>query len=101
MKVVIFEDEMHNAERLTQLLKKADPAIEVIAVLASVTDGLKWITQPNNKADLIMMDIQLSDGNCFELFKRTQINTPVIFTTAYDNFALQAFKVNSVDYLMK
>jgi two-component system response regulator LytT len=101
MKVVIFEDEMHNAERLTQLLKKADPAIEVIAVLTSVTDGLKWINQFNNRADLMMMDIQLSDGNCFELFKTVQINTPVIFTTAYDNFALQAFKVNSVDYLMK
>lgn len=101
MKVVIFEDELHNAERLTQLLKKADPAVDVIAVLASVTDGLKWINQPNNKADLMMMDIQLSDGDCFELFKRTQINTPIIFTTAYDNFALQAFKVNSVDYLMK
>jgi DNA-binding LytR/AlgR family response regulator len=101
MKVVIFEDEMHNAERLVQLLKKADAGIVVTAVIPSVAEGHKWIDQNNGAVDLIMMDIQLSDGNCFEIFSRSQIKTPVIFTTAYDQFALQAFKVNSLDYLMK
>lgn len=101
MRVVIFEDEIHNAERLTQLLKKCDDRIQVVAVIGSVSDGIKWIEDDNGKADLLMMDIQLSDGNCFELFRRSEIKTPIIFTTAYDNFALQAFKVNSLDYLMK
>jgi two-component system response regulator LytT len=100
MKVVIFEDEVHNSERLIQLLKKCDAAIEVVAVIPSVMEGIKWMEQ-NNKADLMLMDIQLSDGNCFEIFKLANVKTPIIFTTAYDNFALQAFKVNSIDYLMK
>ncbi len=100
MKVAIFEDEVHNSERLVQLLKKCDPAIEVIAVIDSVAAGIEWMAQ-HNTADLMLMDIQLSDGNCFEIFRQTDVKTPIIFTTAYDNFALQAFKVNSIDYLMK
>ncbi|RBL89983.1 LytR/AlgR family response regulator transcription factor [Chitinophaga flava] len=100
MKIVIFEDEMHNAERLKQLLHKYDPGIEVVAVIESVAEGLKWLEQGIG-ADLMMMDIQLSDGNCFEIFSKMKVSTPVIFTTAYDGFALQAFKVNSIDYLMK
>lgn len=100
MKVVIFEDEIHNAERLVRLLHKYDPAIEVVDTIQSVAEGIKWMEQ-NHRVDLMLMDIQLSDGNCFELFKQTRILTPVIFTTAYDSFALQAFKVNSIDYLMK
>lgn len=100
MKVIIFEDELHNAERLIQLLGRCDPGIEVEAVIESVAEGRKWFAAPHN-IDLMLMDIQLSDGNCFELFTGTHVSTPVIFTTAYDNFALQAFKVNSVDYLVK
>ncbi len=100
MKVVIFEDEQHNAERLMQLLEKCEGYIEIAAVIDSVSEGYKWLSR-NSGIDLILMDIQLSDGNCFELFKQADIKTPVIFTTAYDSFALQAFKVNSVDYLMK
>ncbi|CAL1518750.1 LytTR family DNA-binding domain-containing protein [Chitinophaga sp. MM2321] len=100
MKIVIFEDEMHNAERLKQLLHKYDAGIEVVAVIESVTEGLKWLEE-GHRVDLMMMDIQLSDGNCFELFSKMKIQTPVIFTTAFDGFALQAFKVNSIDYLMK
>ncbi|WP_315819898.1 LytR/AlgR family response regulator transcription factor [Paraflavitalea speifideaquila] len=100
MKVAIFEDEVHNSERLIQLLKQCDPTIEVVAVIDSVEGGIKWMEQ-HNTADLMMMDIQLSDGNCFEIFKQANVKTPIIFTTAYDNFALQAFKVNSIDYLMK
>ncbi|AXY77134.1 DNA-binding response regulator [Paraflavitalea soli] len=100
MKVAIFEDEVHNSERLIQLLKKCDYPIEVIAIIDSVAEGIKWMEQ-HNTADLMLMDIQLSDGNCFEIFKQANVKTPIIFTTAYDNFALQAFKVNSIDYLMK
>lgn len=100
MKVVIFEDEMHNAERLIQLLEKYDPAITVTAIIESVAQGLAWMEQ-HQPVDLMLMDIQLSDGNCFELFSQKEVHTPIIFTTAYDGFALQAFKVNSIDYLMK
>jgi two-component system response regulator LytT len=100
MKVVIFEDELHNAERLAQLLRKCDSSIDIVAVINSVAEGQQWIAQ-HGQADLWLMDIQLSDGNCFELFRQSEVKTPIIFTTAYDNFALQAFKVNSVDYLLK
>lgn len=100
MKVVIFEDEMHNSERLIQLLQKCDSSIEVVAVISSVFEGIRWLGQ-QNEVNLMLMDIQLSDGNCFELFEQTKVKTPIIFTTAYDSFALQAFKVNSIDYLMK
>lgn len=100
MKVVIFEDEVHNAERLIRLLHQCNADIEVVAVIESVSKGLQWIKE-NQPADLMLMDIQLSDGNCFDFFAAASVKTPVIFTTAYDNFALQAFKVNSVDYLMK
>ena len=100
MKVVIFEDEPHNAERLAQLLQKCGGDIEVATVIHSVAEGQQWMAA-DGQADLLLMDIQLSDGNCFELFRTSEVRTPIIFTTAYDNFALQAFKVNSVDYLLK
>jgi two-component system response regulator LytT len=77
------------------------PILEVIAVIESVEEGVKWFNAPASQADLIFMDIQLSDGNCFEMFEQVDIRIPIIFTTAYDSFALQAFKVYSVDYLMK
>ncbi|ETZ23561.1 LytTR family DNA-binding domain-containing protein [Pedobacter sp. V48] len=101
MKIIIFEDERHNAERLIQLLQKCLPVIDVVAIIESVEDGIKWFDNQDNTADLIFMDIQLSDGNCFELFERRDVQIPIVFTTAYDSFALQAFKVYSVDYLMK
>jgi two-component system response regulator LytT len=101
MKVIIFEDERHNAERLVQLLQKCVPGLRVLTIIESVEEGLKWFSGQNEVADLVFMDIQLSDGNCFELFEQHEIKIPVIFITAYDNFALQAFKVYSVDYLMK
>ncbi|MEZ2444335.1 LytR/AlgR family response regulator transcription factor [Chitinophaga sp. RCC_12] len=100
MRIVIFEDEMHNAERLTQLLHKCNAAIEIAAVITSVEEGIRWLEQ-QQPVDLMLMDIQLSDGNCFEIFSKTKVRTPIIFTTAYDGFALQAFKVNSIDYLLK
>lgn len=100
MKVVIFEDEIHNAERLIRLLEQCDTNIEVVAIIESVADGVKWMEE-QHQVDLMLMDVQLSDGNCFELFSQKKVHTPIIFTTAYDGFALQAFKVNSIDYLLK
>lgn len=101
MKIIIFEDEKHNAERLIQLLQKCLEVVDVLAIIESVEEGIRWFVEHENKAELIFMDIQLSDGNCFELFEQIEIQSPIVFTTAYDSFALQAFKVYSVDYLMK
>ncbi len=75
MKVTIFEDEMHNAERLSQLLRQCRPDIEITGVIASVTEGLQWMRE-DHPADLMFMDIQLSDGNCFEMFSQAQCERP-------------------------
>ena len=88
MRIVIFEDEMHNAERLIQLLHKCNAAIQVVAVITSVEEGIRWLEQ-QQPVDLMLMDIQLSDGNCFEIFSKTKVRTPIIFTTAYDEYALE------------
>lgn len=102
MKIVIFEDEPNNAERLIHLLRQCMTEPEIVAVIESVADGIEWFRQHGDGgADLIFMDIQLSDGNCFEIFETVRSRIPVIFTTAYDNFALQAFRLHSVDYLLK
>ena len=99
MKILIFEDEKHTASRLVQLLHKFNPGIEVLAVIGSVQEGIMWYK--NNPApDLVFQDILLNDGNCFEIFEKVKINVPIIFTTAYNEFALQSFKVNSIDYVV-
>jgi len=100
MKVLIFEDEKLNAERLIELIKMYDASVKVLAVLESVKKGIEWLTK-NPSPELIFMDIRLTDGLSFELFEKVNIDIPVIFTTAYDEYAIRAFKVNSVDYLVK
>jgi DNA-binding LytR/AlgR family response regulator len=100
MQVIIIEDEIPAANRLTKLLKGIDPAIEVIIVLDSVESSVKYLQSPKN-IDLIFMDIQLADGLSFDIFQQIKIETPVIFTTAFDQYTLKAFKVNSIDYLLK
>ncbi len=100
MKVLIIEDEQPAARKLKRLIYEIDPDIEVTAVLKSVEETINWF-QNNPGPDLVFMDIQLEDGTCFEIFENYDINTPVIFTTAYDEYSLKAFKVNSVDYLLK
>jgi DNA-binding LytR/AlgR family response regulator len=100
MKVLIIEDEIPAAKRLRSILKEADPDILVLDVKDSISSTCKWIDE-NPTPDLIFMDIQLSDGLSFEIFKKTSIKCPVIFTTAFDEYAIQAFKVNSIDYLLK
>ncbi len=100
MNVLIFEDERLNAERLEDLIRRYDSSVEILAVLDSVQQGIEWLTK-NPAPELIFMDIRLSDGISFELFDKVNIDSSVIFTTAYDEYALRAFKVNSVDYLVK
>lgn len=100
MKILIFEDEKHTATRLIQLLKKYDNTIEVMEVLGSVQNGIKWFNN-NPSPDLIFQDILLNDGNCFEIYEKVKVSAPIIFTTAFNEYALQSFKVNSIDYLVK
>lgn len=100
MKVVIIEDEFLTAQRLDSLLNKYDPTIEVMAILPSVAESVKWFKQDNDP-DLVFMDIHLEDGQSFSIFESINLDVPVIFTTAYDEYMIKAFKVNSIDYLMK
>lgn len=100
MKVVIIEDEIPAAKRIEKLIREAEPSAEVITKLDSIESAVEWFSK-NESPDLILMDIELADGQSFEIFKHVKITAPVIFTTAYDEFALKAFKVNSIDYLLK
>lgn len=99
MKVLIVEDESMAAKRLVTLLNKIDPTIEVLAKLDSVKRAIAWLGE--NKADLLFFDIQLADGLSFEILEQVKVTAPIIFTTAFDEYAIQAFKVNSIDYLLK
>jgi DNA-binding LytR/AlgR family response regulator len=99
MKVLIIEDEHLAAEKLEKMLLKIDSEIRVVARLESVIDSINWLS--NNKPDLIFLDIQLDDGISFEIFDSIKLDVPIIFTTAYDQYAIKAFQVNSVDYLLK
>lgn len=101
MKVLIIEDEIPAAKQLKKLLQKALLNIEILAVLDSIESAVKWLKIPTDEAALIFMDIQLADGLSFDIFKQVEVKTPVIFTTAFDQYTLKAFKVNSIDYLLK
>ena len=100
LKVLILEDEDPAAKRLLKMLKEIEPGIELLDSIVSVTSAIKWFRQ-NGTPDLIFSDIQLSDGISFEIFKEIKPTCPVIFVTAYDQYALDAFKINSIDYLLK
>jgi DNA-binding LytR/AlgR family response regulator len=100
MNVLVIENEKPAADRLIRLLMKIDRTISVLGIIESVEDAINKI-QEKPQADLILMDIQLDDGLCFEIFETINIDIPVIFTTAYDEYTLRAFKVNSIDYLLK
>jgi two-component system LytT family response regulator len=100
MKTVIIEDENIAAQNLERILKIIAPDVEVLAVLQSVEESVEWFTL-NPAPDLLFLDIHLADGSSFAIFDKVDIQCPVIFTTAYDEYALRAFKVNSIDYLLK
>jgi DNA-binding LytR/AlgR family response regulator len=101
VKILIIEDEKPASDLLIKHLKYYSPDIEVLGVLRSVKESVEWLNHNENRANLIIMDIRLTDGLSFEIFNHVKINTPVLFTTAYDKYALDAFKVNSIDYLLK
>ena len=100
MKVIIIEDERPAAEKLLKAIQKADPSIEVAAVLNSVKTSVEWLQQ-NPLPDLLFMDIDLGDGLSFKIFDKINITSPVIFCTAYDEYWQEAFEHNSIDYLLK
>ncbi len=99
IKVILVEDEQYNQRLLQGMIKQLRPTWTIVETIDSIADAVDWLT--NNKPDLIFMDIQLVDGICFSIFDKTTVESPVIFTTAYDNYAIQAFKVNSIHYLLK
>jgi DNA-binding LytR/AlgR family response regulator len=100
MKILIVEDEDLAVKKLQKTLELVNPEAEVVGFTDSIKSTVEWL-QDNPQPDLILMDIELADGQSFEIFNLTDVKSPVIFTTSYDEFALKAFKVNSVDYLLK
>ena len=100
MKAVIIEDEDIIARVLQNKIKSVDPSIDVVEIIPSLKVAKKWFLN-NSEPDLMFMDIQLSDGVSFELLEHFKLNCPIVFTTAYDEYAIRAFKVNGVDYLLK
>ena len=100
MRALIIEDETAAALNLAAILRQEAPGLEVVATLESVEESVEWLRR-NPRPDLLFMDIHLADGDSFRIFDAVEITAPVIFTTAYDQYALEAFKVNSIDYLLK
>lgn len=100
MRILIIEDEHYAAKRLKALIEKELPDAQILDVLDTVEDSVSWL-QEHIEPSLIFMDIQLADGLSFQIFDSIKVNCPIIFTTAYDEYALNAFKVNSIDYLLK
>jgi len=101
LKVLIVEDEIMARKSLKRILSQNFPDIEVIGETGSVKETVEFLENPDNDPELIFMDIELSDGKCFEIFRQTEVNAKVVMTTAYDNYAIKAFEVNSIDYLLK
>ena len=100
MKVLIVEDETAAYDNLVEILAQLDPLIEVVGNTESVNQTVRWLER-EPAPELIFMDINLSDGSAFAIFDRMKVTTPIVFVTAYDQFAIDAFKVNSIDYLLK
>ncbi|WP_298507545.1 LytTR family DNA-binding domain-containing protein [uncultured Kordia sp.] len=100
MNVLIIEDEFRAANQLQNMLQKCDFQYNLLDTIDTVEDAVQWF-QTNEMPNLVFMDIQLADGLSFEIFQKVEVEAPIIFTTAFDQYAIQAFKVNSVDYLLK
>ena len=101
MNILIVEDELMAQKSLTRILTQNFPDMNIVGTTTSVKGTIGWLTTPGNKADIIFMDVELSDGICFEIFRQTTVNAKVIMTTAYDSYALKAFEAGSIDYLLK
>ncbi len=100
MKALLIEDETAAARNLAAVLREVAPGVQVMATLESVAESIEWL-RSNPQPDLLFMDIHLADGDSFRIFGAVEVTAPVIFTTAYDRYALEAFKVSSIDYLLK
>ena len=100
MRILIVEDETAACENLWVILKEIEPEINIAGCTESIAQTVRWLKN-NELPDLILMDIHLSDGSAFSVFDKLNIETPVIFITAYDEYAIEAFRVNSIDYLLK
>ena len=101
MKVLIVEDEIMAQKSLIRTLAQNFPDMEVVGTTGSVKGTVEWLNAPGNHADIIFMDVELSDGECFEIFRQTEVKAKVIMTTAYDSYAIKAFEAGSIDYLLK
>lgn len=101
MRIFIIEDEVLAQVNLENALKANFSDVQVVGKVASVQNAVKWFQNVQNVADIVFMDVELSDGTCFDIFKLVKIHAPIIITTAYDNHAIKAFKVNCTDYLLK
>lgn len=100
MKAVIIEDEKIAADLLKNLICQLDENIEVVTILQTVEDSVEWLSI-NQHPDILFVDIHLADGSSFSIFEKTEVRCPIVFTTAYDEYALKAFEINSIDYLLK
>jgi len=98
-KAIIIEDEKLAAQKLLKMISEIDPEINIIGIIGSIEEAVNFLS--NNTPDLIFLDIHLSDGPCFNIFDQVEVDAPIIFTTAYDQYAIKAFKQNSIDYLLK
>lgn len=101
MNVLIVEDEPMARKHLERLVGEHFPDLKIVGRAGTVRDTLAWLRSPSNRADIVFMDVELSDGTCFDIFRQTSIEARVIMTTAYDNYAVKAFEVNCIDYLLK
>ncbi|MDW3652018.1 MAG: LytTR family DNA-binding domain-containing protein [Bacteroidia bacterium] len=99
--ILIIEDEIIAARNLQQILKDYPEQVEILATLRSVAKATAWLKDHQEKVDLVLMDIQLTDGISFDIFEKIELRKPIIFTTAFDEYAIRAFKLNSIDYLLK
>ena len=100
MNVIIIEDEAAAREKLISMLKTAVPGVRILACLESVEESIRWLQQ-NPPPDVAFVDIQLSDDDSFKIFEKVQVQFPIIFTTAFDQYLLRSFEYNSIDYLLK
>ncbi len=101
MNVFIVEDEIMAQKSLTRLLAQNFPDMNIVGYSSSIKSTVEWLRTPGNTADIIFMDVELSDGECFEIFRQFDVKSKVIMTTAYDSYALKAFEAGSIDYLLK
>lgn len=101
MNIVIVEDEKYTSDLIYRLVKQYNPEIQILKILTNVEESVDWFTKNKTTVDLILMDVQLTDGESFDIFKQIQLETPIIFITAFNKYAINAFRVNSIDYLLK